>query len=285
MGLSNMATKKLSETPIASVDVKEYLATRDDFAMELLICRMTLASGFQVTHGGTYVDPVTDKPRQYDVRAEIELDGRVLGLAIECKSLGVDYPLVVSRVPRTKFESQMSYVMPVSPSLVATQLLPAKELKVSPHMLYPEGEGVGRSMTQVGRSLQSNELVGGDPDVYDKWTQALASAADLIAGAVRAGSFNAVLPVLVVSDKTLWVADYDANGVLKGDPVQIDECEYFVGRKYETGSPLPFRFTVSHLHICTLSGLKLFLYRLSRAERLFPLEQMKAAFLKDKAEC
>lgn len=283
-----MPPKNLTTDPITSADLKLYLATRDDFALELEVYRVAMARGFTASHGGTYMDPATGKPRQYDVRAQFERDGMRLALAIECKSLGRDYPLVISRVPRTDQESQLSYVCPVKRNETFMQHLPpAKAARVMKHEFYPAYQRVGRSMTQVGRTAKEGELIGGDPEVYDKWTQALASAADLIEGAVhqKQAVATAVLPILVVADATLWTADYDDEGRVQGDPVHADDCTFYVGRQYTFASG--FGFSISHLHVCTRTGLKKFLYELTRQTdqwgTLFPKRRIGAVVF-DKPE-
>lgn len=85
-----------------------------------------------------------------------------------------------------------------------------------------------------------------------------------------------VLPVLVVSDKTLWVADYAEDGALQGAPYQVDEALLFVGRDY--WQPPGVSYTVSHLHIYTRSRISEFLKEVATDEGLcedvFPWDQL-----------
>jgi hypothetical protein len=132
--------------------------------------------------------------------------------------------------------------------------------------LYPVGELVGKSTTQVGRKGKG-EFTSGDVEVYDKWTQALGSVAELVSDAVYChkespiGRFvTAILPVLVVSDETLWVADYTEDGQTYKAPYKLDEALLFVGRDYYQGG---LSFTISHLHICTRRGISQLLERVA----------------------
>jgi hypothetical protein len=50
------------------------------------------------------------------------------------------------------------------------------------YSLYGVGDPVGKSTAQVGRN-ERGEFVGGDNDVFEKWSQAFASADDLVARA------------------------------------------------------------------------------------------------------
>jgi hypothetical protein len=86
---------------ITDVEIEQYLDSRDDFELELFAVRTLKGNGWEVRHGGRYIDPVKGIGRQYDVRTwrEFEL-GRRVSLAVECKSLSPEFPLVISRVPR-----------------------------------------------------------------------------------------------------------------------------------------------------------------------------------------
>src|SRR5207245_2442868 len=88
----------------------------------------------------------------------------------------------------------------------------------SPNSAYRENDLVGKATTQVGKS-PTGEFVDSDAEVFDKWSQALASADDMIRESASDYKrhcercfFTLTLPVLVVSDGTLWAADYDAAG-------------------------------------------------------------------------
>jgi hypothetical protein len=62
-------TTPTPDKPDTAADLKEYLASADDFAFEREIYSVAKGLGFQVQHAGLYTDPVTGKPRQFDVRA------------------------------------------------------------------------------------------------------------------------------------------------------------------------------------------------------------------------
>jgi hypothetical protein len=132
-------------------------------------------------------------------------------------------------------------------------------------------------MRQVKRN-DDGRLAGGD-EIFDKWMQALASADGLIKQALdehrprrKEPMFTCVLPILVVSDCTLWAADYSDEGQLEGDPVQLEEATFFVGRTFKDFNP-SLNYTVSHLHILTRSKIGGFLAEVSRPgalwERIF----------------
>lgn len=266
---------RLSDQPVGPRDLREYLEGQDDFDLELFTYRTAKECGLRVSHGGSYEDPVTRKPRQYDVRAAIDRRDQRIGLTVECKGLGDSYPLLVSRVPRSEEDSFHEVIYAHVPDRGAPYVMPGVDTvdvlrSRGDHCAYPPGEHVGKSTNQVGRN-EKGQIKTGDREVYDKWAQALASASDPISSAAWAHEkrglpsfFTVVLPVLVVSDGTLWVADYCSEGQLEGDPYQTDDTTLFVGHtdRVDMGPS----YTMSHLHIVTRCQLKPFLIDLLNAK-------------------
>lgn len=284
---------KVRDTPITAADIKQYLDTQDDFDLELHVYRTARKVGLAASHGGTYEDPVTKKHRQYDVRAWKERRNDRVDLAIECKALRPSFPLVVSRIPRAVEESFhhviLSHTREPKPGEVYTRfdLERARTLSMDGrYSMYGHGEPVGKSTTQIGRN-DKGDFVDGDGDVFDKWSQALASADELVAHASDAHErhgtpmfLTAVLPVLVVSDDTLWVADYSEEGILQREPWLVNEATLFVGREYF--SQFHDACVLSHLHIYTRTGIEAFLdavahNKVDSWERLFPKRGIEQA--------
>jgi len=131
--------------------------------------------------------------------------------------------------------------------------------------IYQTNEYVGKALTQVGLS-EAGSFVSNDYEVFEKWGQAIASANGLICEAANLNDGTGisqrsiVLPVLVVSDGTLWVANYSENGDLQDGPIQKDEVEFYIGDTQQFDKTRR-EFTISHLHIVTKSGLKHLLQR------------------------
>jgi hypothetical protein len=131
--------------------------------------------------------------------------------------------------------------------------------------LYQPNQYVGKALTQVGLS-EAGSFVSNDYEVFEKWGQAIASANGLIHEAAHlddgAGMSqrSIVLPVLVVPDETLWVANYSENGVLQEGPVQKDEVEFYIGDTQRFDQTRR-EFSITHLHIVTKTGLDLLLRR------------------------
>jgi hypothetical protein len=260
--------------PITGEVLRRYLDTQDDFAMELEAYRHALGFGFKASLARLYDDAKTNKRRQFDVRASHENGHRRIDLTIECKSLDPAYPLLVQRIPRPGNESfhqimlskgaDTSYGTPSQ----AQHWMGAALFKMSGTHLYDSQQQVGKSMKRI--KVVENGFSATDSDVYEKYTQALTSMNELIQDAAVGlrpqiappGLARAFLPIVVISDGALWVADYD-GGRLIGDPRQADETEFYLGWDYELPNPYapgaPATFTISHLHIMTRSRLPQFL--------------------------
>lgn len=252
---------KLQPQPILASDISEYLAEQDDFALELRSIRRAHEFGFRYSHAGTYEDPVTGKPRQYDIRAVYSKGACTVYLAMECKSLQKNCPLVVSCVPRTAAESYHDRI-----EGWPNHIPPLKVPRSANSLLYPAGVPVGKSTAQIGRTSQG--WTANDADTHDKWAQAMTSAHALVqrsatppGGRVNHLEKAVIIPVLVVSDETLWTVDYDDDGRVSSGPSLVDETVLYVGRGYEVYN-VPF--FVSHLHFCTEKGLGQLLARVSQ---------------------
>jgi hypothetical protein len=262
--------RNLSEQPITGKDISQYLVDQDDFNLELRCLHACRQNNLSTTHGGTYTDPVTGKPRQFDLRASRSMEHYKIQLAIECKNLKPFFPLVVSRVPRQRHESFFEVVMSCEPEAESASgglcvMDSFETLRISePVPLYKDGEPVGKATTQLGKR-KTGEFESGDAEVYEKWAQAVASADDLISEAStehernpKSPIFTLILPVLVVTDDTLWAVDYSADGAKMEEPKQVEECTFFLG-KSSGGKALQPNYTLSHLHIYTFSGFLKFL--------------------------
>src|SRR2546421_75527 len=112
---------KLKSRPIGSVELIEFLDSSSDFAFELTCFERLVKLGFRCQHGGSYVDRVTDKARQFDIRAEKESGSTLLPVriqyAVECKNLSESFPLLIMCVPRARDESFHELVLAYHPDM------------------------------------------------------------------------------------------------------------------------------------------------------------------------
>jgi hypothetical protein len=97
---------KLKTDAIKASDIAEFLERSSDFSFEMAVLHELTALGFSCTHGGTYRDPITGKNREFDIRAKIiKAPSYNLTLAVECKNLRPNFPLLISCVQRQKSEA------------------------------------------------------------------------------------------------------------------------------------------------------------------------------------
>lgn len=263
---------------ITAKDISECLLAEDDFSLELQVFRACKERGFTASHSGTYEDPVTKKTRQYDIRASKELryvngvDNMRVQLAVECKNLRPYFPLVVQRVPRGSNESYHDIVVCAAPNLGSVRI-------IHHDGLYQANQLVGKATAQVGR-LASGDFTTGDAEVFDKWSQAVSSARELIVESARPGNkqfcWTVIIPILVIADGTLWTVDYSHDGT-PSEPKQAKECTIYIDKKdyFHLPGLLPFSCRLTHLHIFTFSEFISFLDTMGSAqylEKLFPAE-------------
>jgi hypothetical protein len=94
-----------------------------------------------------------------------------------------------------------------------------------------------------------------DSDIYDRWSQALASSRDLAFDSVYKKpppqSLAFVMPLVIVPNNSLWTASYNEHGLLSEEPKRVDQCEFYVDHKIGIGLP----FVLTHIHFMTLVGL------------------------------
>jgi len=267
-------------------EISKILDENSGFTLEMKVVSLLTSKKFEVEHGGTYEDPVTKKSRQFDVRAMFRDESRVIRIAAECKALSKNCPLVIQRVPRTSNESfhdayfvHKAASRPCSLGVVdGKETAEMKTTNRSP--LYPVGGSVGKACHQVemkndGKNGKKMSL--GDSEIYDKWAQAIASSNDLLHSSVEEGYrskedelWSFILPVLVVSNECLWSVDYDKDGKREGEPIQIDEVDYYVNNTISYFSiPTWHVYAVSHIKILTFNGLEMLTKRIADKDSIW----------------
>ena len=257
-----MRNSKIDENTIIDENhLLDFLKNNDqDFTFELKVLQMINSFknklNIETTFGGFYIDPVTKKTRQFDIRVEINLLINRIKLAIECKNLRKYYPLLIYLLKRKRNECYHNMIN-IGPGIF--EIIENKQ----PYTYYKEGKIVGKKLTQVGKSI--NEFISSDSDIFEKWSQSISSAYDLINIPFKENK-TFVIPILVVPDNTLWGAIYEDDGKLIDKPKKLDDCEYFIGKDYEI-DPLGY-YSISHLHIYTLTGLNNFLSKFKNSDNL-----------------
>lgn len=162
---------RLKSDPITESKIRQYLAEKDDFAFELHCLRELNKRTMRIEHGGTYPDPVTGKSRQFDFRLMIRRrDGRRISVALECKNLKPNFPLLVSRVPRITSEAFHQTLIRESDRAIVARIRPiacGTRAYRGPISSYPLGEHVGKATAQIGESFSSVELYADDSEVHE----------------------------------------------------------------------------------------------------------------------
>lgn len=288
---------KLSTDPITEAEIREYLLTFSDFAFEIAVLNALVTLGFDCRHAGTYEDPVTGKARQYDIHA---IGPAATGpphrpttvrLAVECKNLRPNYPLVIHCLPRTKSESfvDVVYASYLSGGIAAFGPEYGRRVRLRAEKCpYPIGSPVGKSADQVGK--RNGEIVSGDQDTFDRLAQALNSAHALLGDAHFAAKadeivVSVVIPLLVVPDNRLWVVEYDSSGAVTNGPVPVRHISYFVDRTFEVSASLPSArgwYSLSHLEICELGYVQELVNAFRNDERL-ALRQVSEARIRNES--
>jgi hypothetical protein len=295
---------------ITAQDVRHVIESADDFGHELRVRRVLRGhKEGRIRHGGTYIDPVTEKPRQYDLRWHVfHPAGFAVNLAVECKNVSTENPVVVSGLKRTSRES-FHYIMESRiggnflagnfPAYFDVASMGVVRRTLQPSEIYPADSFVGKSIIRIDRSETGKppntiiRYVGSkDQEIYDRWSQALASAKDLVFEARHYGGqyklshvFTVILPMVVLPNRALWCAEYDENGKLLDQPTEVDEGEFFVAREIEVPGEFaelpPTVFNFSHIHFFTINGFANFLLKVAGdvewLNACFPEEAMRAA--------
>lgn len=269
------------ENEIKIEDIKKYLDTTSDFAFEMKVLKLLNDQGLETSFGGLYQDPNTNRTRQFDIRAQMQVMDNNILLAIECKNLRNDFPLLIMGAKRKSTESfvniwqfaRLTHHEENNNGSGHSKLLGyfIRTEKLQPSKFYIVDDIVGRSLAQV-RKIKNGIEAGGDAEVYNKWTQSLSSIHGLMATTVNdfdqqveqkgfaSGSF-VFIPILVVPDGKLWLAEYSEEGELCAEPSLVEKCSYLVNKNYYLGQRLskPCQYTVSHIEFMTVTGLKKFL--------------------------
>ena len=279
--------KLLTEKPVNIDTIKRYLAEQSDFAFEMEILQIVkMRCAGQTSWGGIYYDHNTGKQREYDIRSEIPVNPYKLDswieLAIECKNIRSYYPLVISCTKRTLSEQKNDlWRWPMLQKGSKEEPIINFGISYERHTLFLDynDEFVGRALDQVGEDSKG-ELVFGDEEIFNKWTQALNSTYGMLHDALSVRQpgekINLVfLPIVVVPDNTLWQVKYDENGECISLPQSVSQLSYRIGQEFEIkSSRASGKYKIHELYFFTKTGLINFLENQTRHARFFDLSQL-----------
>lgn len=273
--------KREKGAPVTAEGIEEYARDYSDFRFEMEVLRALKRLGLGCEHGGTYHDPITNKSREFDIRAW-KNSGSCLSLAVECKNITESYPLAVHTVPRPQEDAFHEVLMPRNTSVKESPYhtyrpgvwMTGVTVRVlAGRSVYEVGAPVGKDMDQVGYQ-KDGKIDGRDSEVFDKFSQAINSAAGLIKRAASGEHYlptTAIVPVLVVPDGRLWEIRCDSDGNIESSPRLTQGVPYLIRHKWEIplgrnqhfDGDLSVTYTLSHIELVTLSGLGSMIDRLT----------------------
>ena len=113
---------RLSDDAITVDDLKRYIQGVSDFAFEVSVLKLLTDASYSCRHSGTYDDPVSGKTREFDIHAELDVPtaGHIpvfIRLAVECKNVKPNYPLVLHRVRRVRREAFIDIIWSTKPDV------------------------------------------------------------------------------------------------------------------------------------------------------------------------
>jgi hypothetical protein len=165
------------------------------------------------------------------------------------------FPLLVTAVPRRKVESFHQVIV------IHPQRGNATEIRrIDIPSCYESRQMVGKVVTQVGIT-KINELTGDDSDTFERISQAINSAEELVIEALLNASppfIRVVVPVLVVPTGTLFQIDFNAAGDIHKHAHSVEEATLFIDHAWSTDKGIEGRldYAMSHLHIVTFDALR-----------------------------
>lgn len=276
--------------PISPTDIQALILKEDDFGHEMRVGKIIRdVPNIRAEHNGTYTDPVSGKPRQFDFRCALLKESAELHLAVECKNLNPSAPVVICGANRKDdeafhdlIESRLNSVSPGKQKHVTHVDGPSSAtFRASREdAFYPPKSFVGKSILRIKPNPNKSQTASvpfisdSDADIYDKWSQALSSSVELAELACeRAAHYRvpkfycAILPVVVVPDDSLWTVYYDENGAVLKQPELVNTCDLLVRREITvTRDWMPHQFTFSHIHFFTLTGFNAFVSNMAASD-------------------
>lgn len=229
----------MNDAPIHS-QLDDFLADQDDFPFEVQVVEMLRTHGLDPEHAGFYVDEVTGKLRQFDIRAFLK-DGLKLQvdqqkdpwwfshvcLNIECKRLSSERPLIVACTKRKQAEN-ISFLSTHwhgedTPDHIYTSQIPPDRVQLFQDAFGTDyqsflGRDTKQAVWEKGKWKASGQQHR--TDFYERWSQCVMASIDAsrimlneLSDRNRSGVWKIWSPaILVVPDDALFAAEVDANG-------------------------------------------------------------------------
>jgi hypothetical protein len=268
-------TKIPAPTSIGADEIGNFLNEDSDFSFEMQVLHLLNKEGLRCQHGGTYHDPKTEKIREFDIRAQQSRGFIRVLWAIECKNVREGSPIVAHLVRRSREEAFHDAIVGKD---VEVQSQGYSDIVFEPTYsgnagrivrltqaatCYSAHDLVAKSVDQITRD-GSGKIRSSDGQFFEKSSQALNSAYDLINGALESPATTVayfVFPVLVVPDGRLWAVEYKDDGT-KLDLQKVSGFSRYMALDWKTEVESSHaNFTISHLEVVEFSELKILMNR------------------------
>ena len=286
-----------NSNPITKLDIDEFIQSKSDFGFEIKVKQAISELGIVPLHGGTYIDPVTQKTREYDFRFTFTQNCIHLHASVECKNISEYSPVLVSCLPRSKVESKLRFFLGNR-----RKFLPSTSKRKTNYGLgslfhpldyerpprYPISEPCGKAVNQVSRS-KNGKLSGGDADVFDSWSQAVSSIITYsqeprsIIAPDDEYELHIFMPFVVFPDDRLWFIAYNNFGEIIIPSQKTDNISIYINKFHKSSDPsrLP-ELVISHIEFMTLTGFKGFIEKINNEQNylsdLCPTEMVDQRF-------
>ena len=252
--------------PIDADVVKKIVLSKSTYEFELRILSRLQGYGFRCIHNGAYIDPATNKLREFDIygikRSDHGNRAFVHHIAVECKRIDKDSPLVV-----------LGSKIGAMPSVWQSPVYSLSGDNEDIYTRYHAQEFIGRSLEQIQRKVTEKKKGQGseirtdwslnDSDIFSKMSQAISSATAVVRDRFTlpdkdcCETFTEVTPVLVVPDNSLWIVEFSNTGDIIGMPKSCASLRYFIDYTCEEHVTKRTNRNVDlkHMTICTESAL------------------------------
>ena len=267
-------------------NIEDALHDGSSFYFEEEIASNLRKLGFEVQHCGTYIDPIKEERREFDIKTSLiiqqqssKTSTRRLSCSIECTTL--PGPLVVFTQIR---EESASYLEILTTKNLYFQLTGMTQEKCSHCVvretarqnLYLKGQVVGISHEQLtltkissnkskcsSNSRENPLKCGGDEIFFKKLNQSIAAICNIAENDVFKSPLEPIvhfcIPIVVINDGVLFTVHNDGDKF--SSPILAEEVTYWLGASIQLFRNQHFMqdFNISHVHIVTKSHLTNFL--------------------------
>lgn len=276
---------KIRDKNIEIEDIKNYVEKVSDFNFEMKV-KNSIPKNYNVEHAGSYIDPVTNKYREFDFRLTHYTQApfhTYFKIALEAKNIQNNSPVLVSCLPRSKEEAFHEVITSKNEiNKLGSGYQHAYMNRILSHsnLVYRNDAMVGKSFTQIAKNY-ANDFLNTDAEIYEKWSQAINSCNDLIVESITIAEhrrfdglhISLVLPVCVIPEGTLWIVDYSDKGEIISEPKQTNHISVF------TGTPIHYdrltKYVISHMHFVTINYIKEFLESIIDTSDFIPVERLR----------